>query len=606
MATSRNNPLFFIHTIDPLLWFLMMLFVRPFFRIVCFQYTGVSEIGFKRLAVDALSAEEFEQCQLAGLEFAKENDLARRCAARVTITTREVDLTNYLAKDILRSYTELLLSAAMIQKLPQPEGIFIVARRFQGKDLRDLIAGSFRKASGLRYGYGWQILLGWPQILGRVFFSFCRFWVYVAVVLMKKKKTLGILLKDKILVVANNPAELQSDLNHRLSAGFFVDGTRIKKENVIFLARHGLETEKWRAEGYCSYSLIDLATWPVHIQTICKLVAIFLSRPFFFVGLIVYFPSRVMYYLVLGDILVEKHPAAFQALLYANSDIEIEPIFSASFLAREIPVVLFYYSASTFPNFLWAYLQADYIFVWNNRMVSFLKGHPQGGNKKFFISGPLMQVEDQFQKITLENLRADLNLPWNDHKINIGIFDVAPIAADHLEDRRFVQNPKLTPQLYKDFLFDIFSLVDQSANVQMMLKPKRWTPRHDIAPEIRDFFKKDRKNIFLLPASLNPQVVIQSCHAVICFPFTSVFYAALQKGIPAIFYYPVQQDPGLENRGELAPFTIYGKENLIKWFADFRENRILLPSLPQIEDLCGVGLGISVRERFISQLANIL
>ena len=141
-----------------------------------------------------------------------------------------------------------------------------------------------------------------------------------------------------------------------------------------------------------------------------------------------------------------------------------------------------------------------------------------------------------------------------------------------------------------------------------MLKPKRWTPKHDLAPEIIEYLDKNKEKTILLAPTLNPQIAIQSCQVVICFPFTSIFFAALQKGIPAIFYYPFP-DEGLKKVTELQEFTIYGKENLAKWFTDFRlrlkNGQSTLPPPERIKELCGLEMGTPVREKFISNLADI-
>lgn len=587
-----------------------MVFIRPFFRVVCFQYRGVKEVGFKRLEISALSAQEFEDCNVAGLAFAKKNNFAKMCAIHGKVTTHELDFTNYFAKEILRSYTDLLLSAQMIRKLPDPHGVFILTRQFFGRELREKVEISIVQASGLKYIRTLWMIFRWLQIPLRVFLAFFTFWAAVVAILLKKKKTPRVELNGKIIVVANNVSELQTDFVRQLSAGFIIDGEKIKKDDVLFLARRGPEAGEWRKEGFCVYNLIDLADRFIHAETILRLIVLFVTHPRLSVGLIVFFPQWVMYYLVLSDILVSKHH--FRGLIYTNSDVSIEPIFSAPFLAREVPAVLFYYSASTFPNAMWAYLQADHIFVWNKDMIKFLKAHPQTQeiHKKFHVSGPLMQVEDRFSAAELQEFRGEFNIPYDSKtKINVGVFDIAPVKADHLEQARFVQNPKLTRELHCDFLFDIFSLSKSSDDVRMMLKPKRWTPKHDLAPEIIEYLDKNKEKTILLAPTLNPQIAIQSCQVVICFPFTSIFFAALQKGIPAIFYYPFP-DEGLKKVTELQEFTIYGKENLAKWFTDFRlrlkNGQSTLPPPERIKELCGLEMGTPVREKFISNLADIL
>ena len=604
MSAPKFKPLFFVHTIDPILWVCLMLFIRPFFRIVCFQYRNMREIGFKRLEISTLSAQEFEDCNLAGLEFAKKNNFAKLCAIHGKITTHDLDFTNYFAKEMLRSYTDLLLSAQMIQKLPNPHGVFILTRQFFGRVLREKVEISIVQASGLKCIRTLWTIFRWLQIPIRIFFAFFNFWAAVAAILLKKKAIAKVNLDEKIIVVANTASELQSDFIRQLSVGFFIDGKQFKKEDVVFLARRGPEAGKWREEGYCAYNLIDLANRNLHVQAIVRLLTMFLKHPRLSVGLIVFFPPWVLYYLVLSDILVSKNK--FRGLVYTNSDVAIEPIFSVPFLAHSIPVVLFYYSASTFPNSMWAFLQASHIFVWNKDMIDFLQEHPQDEKKTFIVSGPLMQVEDQFGEGDLQRFRGEFKIPFEKRdQINIGVFDIAPAKRDHLEQIRFVQNPKLTQELHRNFLFDIFSLGQNVDEVRMMLKPKRWTPKHEISPQISEYIEKNLKKVILLPPSINPQIAIQSCQVVICFPFTSIFFAALQKGIPAIFYYPFEDD-GLKKVSHLQEFTIYGKDNLAKWFIVFREGKLQVPSQAQIMNLCGLEKNRNVRDHFISQLVEVL
>ncbi|MCB9770999.1 MAG: hypothetical protein H6754_00385 [Candidatus Omnitrophica bacterium] len=604
MSAPKLKPLFFVHTIDPILWVCLMLFIRPFFRIVCFQYRNIKEIGFKRLEISILSAQEFENCNLAGLEFAKRNNFAKLCAIHGRITTHDLDFTNYFAKEMLRSYTDLLLSAQMIRKLPDPQGFFILTRQFFGRVLREKVEISIAQASGLKCVRRLWTVFRWLQIPIRIFFALFNFWAAVVVILLKKKTITKVNLDQKIIVVANTVSELQSDFIRQLSVGFFIDGKRFKKEDVIFLTRRGPEAGKWREEGYFAYNLIDLANHILHFQAIIRLLTMFFMHPRLSVGLIVFFPPWVLYYLVLSDSLVLENK--FRGLVYTNSDVTIEPIFSVPFLAHSIPVVLFYYSASTFPNSMWAFLQASHIFVWNKDMIDFLCEHPQNEKKTFLVSGPLMQAEDQFGEGDLQRLRAEFKIPFESkNQINIGIFDIAPARRDHLEQIRFVQNPKLTQELHKDFLFDIFSLGQNVDEVRMMLKPKRWTFKHEISPRINEYIENNLNRVILLPPSINPQIAIQSCQAVICFPFTSIFFAALQKGIPAIFYYPFEDD-GLKKVSHLQEFTIYGKHNLVKWFVSFREGKVYIPSQEQIKNLCGLEKDRNVRDHFISQLVEVL
>lgn len=288
---KRVKPLFFVHTIDPVLWVYLMVLIRPFFRIVCFQYRDVKEVGFQRLRISTLSAQEFEDCNIDGLAFAKTNDFAKKCAIRGKVTTRELDFTNYFAKEILRSYTDLLLSARMIRKLPDPHGVFILTRQFFGRELRKKVEISIAQASGLQYVRTLWTVFRWLQIPLRVVLAFFSFWAAVAAILLKKKKTPHIDLDGKIIVVANNVSELQPDFVRQLSAGFIVDGHKIKKEDVLFLARRGPEAGEWRKEGFCVHNLVDLAGRFIHAETIVRLLALFVTHPRLSVGLIVFFPN---------------------------------------------------------------------------------------------------------------------------------------------------------------------------------------------------------------------------------------------------------------------------------------------------------------------------
>ncbi len=600
-SLKKTKPLFFVHTIDPIIWPLLMIFVRPFYQIICFQYQRVRKSGFERLEISNLSAEEFSEGNREGLEFARRVNLSRRLKIEASISGRALDVANYFAKDFLRYATDLALSVKMIAKLNGAQGIFILPRYCPSASLQKEFV-EITAASGLRYSEGWEIFIRWIYNPLCALFKICMYWAAFVLIVFKKKQAPEVTLADKIIAISYIPSELQEDFLRQLSAGFFIDGRRIKKEEVLFLARPSKEADAWREAGFCAQAIIDYTGPGLLLRALWESLVLFYEHPIFVFRFLLLFSPRLLVYLILCELLMNKN--SLRGVIYTNSDVTIEPIISISFRARNLPVVLYYYSASTFVHPMWAYLQADHVFVWNEGMINFLNAHPQNGEKKFFISGPLMQIEDHLRSETLAKLQGEFAIPADQTKLKVGIFDIAPIKENFLEDSRFVQNPKLTSVVHQDFLFDIFSLAEKRSDIVMMLKPKRWTPKHDLAPEIKKLVETGRENIVFLPPTLNPQAAIQSCQLVICFPFTSIFFAALQKNIPAIFYYPFE-DPGLKKILDLQPFTIYGRENLQAWFKDFQAGKVLPPSREEIIRLCGIAPGENVRNQFINSLTEI-
>ena len=600
----RPRPLFFIHTIDPLLWILLIIFVRPFFRIVCFQYQGVREKGFKRLEISLLSAEEFGAANKEGLKFARRVDLLRQFRAVITVTDQTLDLSRYFAKEALRFYTDLVLSAKMLDKMGEKDGAFAFTPRVGNRALAGEFIDFFSEATGFSHLRSVQVLVSPFPYVGRAVAQCAILFASFGALVLKRKKAAGSPLERKTLLISSFPSELEPDCLRYLSAGFFIDGVRIKKEDILFLGKDSPQARKWREGGYHFQSLFDLADGRLLVESFVKLCGLLIRSPGVTISFLAILPPWLLPYLILTELLIEKYH--FRGLIYTNSDVGCEPIQSLSFAARKIPVVLFYYSASTFAHPMWAFLQATHIFVWNEDMIRFLQSHPQGGEKRFFVSGPLMQVEDRLGEETLKTARREFDLVSSPaKKIHVGLFDIAPANRDLMENQRFVQNPKLTREIHRNFLFDVFSLGEEYKDVRILIKPKRWSAKHDLDPAINEYIDGHREFIVLLPPSLNPQIAIQSCDLVICFPFTSIFFAALQKGVPGMFYYPFA-DSGLRKIALFQPFTAYGRDNLGKRFQDFYEGRAHRLDAGESAKLCGIETGAPVRERFIGELSRIL
>lgn len=136
-----------------------MITVRPFSRIVCFWFKGVREIGFKRLPISDLTAEEFLEINAKALDYFSRNDLADQCG--------------------------LIYSPCM-----------------------ERILGLFNRLFG-----------GVIYLYVRFGFLFTGYFTF----LLRRDKKVAYSLNEKIIYIANNPRELESDFIKELSAGFFID-----------------------------------------------------------------------------------------------------------------------------------------------------------------------------------------------------------------------------------------------------------------------------------------------------------------------------------------------------------------------------------------------
>ena len=303
----RPRPLFFIHTIDPLLWILLIIFVRPFFRIVCFQYQGVREKGFKRLEISLLSAEEFGAANKEGLKFARRVDLLRQFRAVITVTDQTLDLSRYFAKEALRFYTDLVLSAKMLDKMGEKDGAFAFTPRVGNRALAGEFIDFFSEATGFSHLRSVQVLVSPFPYVGRAVAQCAILFASFGALVLKRKKAAGSPLERKTLLISSFPSELEPDCLRYLSAGFFIDGVRIKKEDILFLGKDSPQARKWREGGYHFQSLFDLADGRLLVESFVKLCGLLIRSPGVTISFLAILPPWLLPYLILTELLIEKY-----------------------------------------------------------------------------------------------------------------------------------------------------------------------------------------------------------------------------------------------------------------------------------------------------------
>jgi len=573
-----------------------MIFIRPFYHIRCFQFRWIKEIGFKRLNTFDLTPDEFQKCNKDTVIFCKNNKIEKYYRSGIKIDDSEIDLTPHYAKEAAKEITDLFISDAILSKTIQ-KGIFILPDVIINKPFSEFIIKRFQEKTGLAYKK--YVVL--TSIHKNIFFIFSYLiqMGYIIKYFLQSFNKKNIDCTDKIIYDDLAPSHMNLDPNKKLSATFIIDDQKIKKENIIYFSNDKKKSDLWRNENFNIYKEFSelcstkdlLLGWFTFIK----------KTPFLYKNI---FSSKNIFMLSRLVISYElSKRKKIRGYIYTNTSIIKEPIEALVFFSQKIPVIIISYSASSFYGPHWSYLSCTRLFVWHKIMKDFVQDHPQVRELDIKISGPLMMGEDLLSKEIINNSKKEIHSKLkNMNSLLIGIFDVAPHKLRLLENARL--SVRYTSGYHKKFMFDIFYLLSEIENVSLVIKPKRWTkhsPDYNIEDSVMEYIQNNEK-IVTLDSGINPYLSVQSCDIIICMAYTSIYYAAQQKGIPAIFYSPIK-DEALENEKGLDSLLSIGKKDLLNRIKGIVNNKNEgLISGNYYEDLVGINKHDSIRHNFINQL----
>lgn len=593
--------MFFIHSIDPISWILLMLFVRPFYQIVCFRYRFVKEIGFKRLRVDTISYHEFIDCQKKAVSFAKENNFAEFYKNNIRFGNKKINLTNQFAKEATYYIADILMSAKILSKSSHIGGFILNTGIVRDVRIQKKIIPHFQTQTGLNHkqAHLFKLLYNFFMLIIIITIQIVKLFTIVKKPTSNKHQN----IKNRIIYYDLSPSEMNLNPIKHLSATVFIDNDKLKKEDIIFLSKNKEKNMIWRQRNYTVYkSLKDLLNFKLMLKVaIISLRTILINITFIVRNFHFYKTLLKITNLIIADILTNYYE--LEGMVFSISSIGSGPIESLPLLTKSKPVVLYCYSSSNNLLPYFCYLNCSHFFVWNKATLELMKILPQTIDIKYTITGPFMMGIDSIKNKKIIEKKDHYLHNIEGKQFKIGIFDIAP--ASFLEDIRVP--PVFTKEMHKEFMFDIFKLSMNLNEIRLLIKPKRWTHRHDVDEEVKRYIRSNNNTVELLPQFINPYLAIQMCDYVICMPYTSILLAAYQKGIPGIYYTPLNFDEYYPKNPILSHLLIKGYEDLKKEIICAMNGKHISSKmdLKEYQYLTGLKLNESVRDNFIGSLSSV-
>lgn len=599
---NKNKQIFYIQSIDPIIWLLLMIFIRPYYRIVCFQYRFVKEIGFKRLKVDTIPYHDFIECQKKAVKFSKENNFNNIFNNSIQIDKVKIDLTNQFAKKATNYLADLFVAVDILSQSEFKGKFSLDTGILNDLSVHDKIVEYFQTRTGLTYSEnsGLKTMNNMLRFLFVLLFHTCK--IFYSWIKSYANETDH--FSNKILYYGLSPSHMNLDFNQNLSATFLFDNDSFNKEDIVFIGSDQTQSEKWRNEGYIIVdSFQEMLNSKMALKaTYIYMKTIFSNRSLLYNNISFIETISKIYNIILIDVI--SSDLSIKGMIITISSIGKGPIEVLPFLSRNKPVVLYFYSSNMVILPYYSFLDCSHIFVWCKYTQDIIEEHPQTIDFQVYKVGPVIMGEDNIKDNVLQSAKIRYLPDSNTQSFVIGIFDIAPAHLWFLDNMRCP--PVYTRSLHIKFMFDIFKLSEEIDDLSLLIKPKRWTPIHDIDISISDYISTHTEVIRLLPAQINPYLAIQMCDFIICTPYTSPLNAAYQKGIEGIFYAPKKQEAYYPLNSILSNFLIIGYDNLKEEICSAMRNGNINKNTKK-SHLYFTGLDINkpVRDNFIGSLATV-
>ena len=521
----------FIPSINPLIWLYLLVSGQLLSGVVCFRHKFVPTWKIQRIRTSNLDTKIFSDIHLKAVDFASTNVFPDN-HAKVSIDDTTIDLSIFQYRRMISYVSDIMISANVLNTLGIKGVAYIETPLLFGVNLDNLEGwllnnSSFEPRRSIFLGRMYPLLNRWLLIIFSVLiFTKERF----------RCKTKSIQSHDYLFNEVT-PSDNSTNFRNNLSCSILSAITDKANLKINYIIKSYASRKKWKNDGFDAIrSPTDLPVFPSLtsiIQTASSVMArhVSLNDPssLFNVVHLVYVNSAIKKSLVKGYI-------------STVSCIENIPIETLAFRAHNKPTAILFYSSTMFHHVSLAYILFDHAFVWNKLQKNFILGFPQEGNLQIHVVGPIMFSDD--------SITQNLKHTTKDDEIVIGIYDVTPKPDQLIDNVRITTN--YTIEYYNKFFSDILKLKSLDNRIRLKNKQKR------------DEFKSsdiDFGDIFMEPANMNPYKSIDECDIVICMPYTSIYFAAEHRGVPAIFYFSIGNYfyNGLH---QLDDKLVIGKDNL--------------------------------------------
>ncbi len=496
----------FIPSIDPFIWVFLLLTGKLFGRVICFRYRFVPKWRIERLHTFDLAMQNFSELHLKAIDFTKRETMPD-CDAKLFLKDTTVDLSLYQHSKMLAHISDVFISIDVINTLKLEGDAYIEIPVIFGKNL-DNIEQWVTDNSALQPCRSFFLSKIYPALNRLLFIVFTS----IAYIKIKLKSRLPLNQSFDYIFNQVKPSEGSTDHRHDLSCTILSEHTHKGRMKINYVIKSDDVRRLWQGDGFDAIkSITDLTASPTLFSILAVATKIMtrhvsLNTPSSFMSAI-----KIVY----ADALIRE--SSVKGYISTVSVAGNTPIETLAFKAHKKKTAILFYSNAMFHNVSMSYLLFDHVFVWTDLQKKFLSSFPQNEHICYHVVGPLMFGDDTLPQ---PSPKKHLN---ND--IIIGVYDITPKPVQLIDDVRITTN--YTVDYYKSFFSDILELKNLDSRISIKNKQKRKeasTTDFNFGP-----IKQENPN-------MNPFKSIDECDVVICMPYTSIYFAAVHRGIPAIFY----------------------------------------------------------------------
>jgi hypothetical protein len=540
MTTKRT---LFLPYIDPFVWIYLFLTGQFRYRVWCFQSAYVPQFLFKRIPIEQMDVETYMSVGSDAVNFFNRFPSQMDGGSHLKIRGHKIPIWMFNLKERARFVTNIFHTMKVLPTLGDGKSdgnsFFYLPCPIENKNSLRILTELFENRTGFVQRKSIFLEVIHPALLRLiavqiVIFEFLRHWKI-------QEHQFGVATNPRILYLDVTGADAHPNPLEYLSSAFLIDDRVIHKGDIVFVVPEKTTRATWKR---CGYNTVTSITKLAGRPKVVDIVKLFWGRHLNHFSFI--YPGSFNDPLNILCSLKAIESGEVTSLLYSNSYFGSAPAAALPFVALSKPVTMMWYSASMYDGHAFAHLLADQIIVWNKLMERFLTAHTQHKGTSLKSVGALMFSNDECSVRRLSERKTDSK----DYGPRIiGVYAVQPKPLDIIQAARIATN--YDEVFYRQFMSDVGGLSTAFENVVVKSKAKRSTEivgdlsMYDIQSEM---------------ANKNPYKSIAECKIVICMPFTSIYYAALQLGVPAIFYSP--ENKIFSSLDELQRLLIVGSDDL--------------------------------------------
>lgn len=496
----------FIPSINPFIWLYLLLTGKLLSGVVCFRHKFVPTWRVERIRTSNLDSKIFSELHVKAIDFSKQK-ISQDKAARISIEGTTIDLSVFQYRKLI-SYVSDIMVSAFVLKTSGIKGVaYIETSLLFGANLENLEEW-LASNSSLEPRRSIFIGIIYP-VLNRSLLILFSVIIYMKDGLRWKYKSTQVY--DYIFNQVT-PTDNLTDYKKNLSCSILSAITDKAHLNINYIIKCGSTRKKWKNNGFNTIrSLTDLPVRP-NFMSIVNSASSIMAR-----HVSLNEPSSLLSVINLAYMNSAIKKSIVNGYISTVSCIESIPIEALAFRAHNKPTSILFYSSTMFHHVNMSYISFDHAFVWNELQKDFVLSFPQENNLRFHVMGPVMFSDDGYPD---KKTRKSCN-----DEIIIGIYDVTPKPDQLIDNVRITTN--YTIDYYKKFFEDILKLKNLDARIRLKNKQKR----NEFQASNIDF-----SDVFMEPSNMNPYQSIDGCDIVICMPYTSIYFAAEHRSVPAIFY----------------------------------------------------------------------